>query len=131
LRSPLPIDYNIIALNPRVGGWNGYLVPARGNASYAAGVAGMRAIAWIAFALSASAILFCSYSFLYFAWLTATPLASAQLVRVRYSADVWPALAGLSVVATIVSLVLAIRLGRPKVLTGFEVLPISDGPGAE
>jgi heme exporter protein D len=88
-------------------------------------------IVWTAFVLSLSAILFCSYSFLYFARVTATPLTSAQLARARYDAHVWLALVGLGVVTAIISLVLAIRLRRPKVLTDFEVLPISDGPGAE
>src|SRR5215210_1721507 len=94
------------------------------------GVAPVRAIAWIIFVLSVFAILFCGYAFLYWGWLTATPLTPAQLARAQYNANVWLGLAALSLVAAVVARVWAIRLGRRKVLRGFDVVPRSGGPRA-
>lgn len=90
----------------------------------------MRAIAWIIFVLSVLAILFCAYAFLFWAWVTATPLTPAQLSRAQYNAYVWFGLAALSLVAAVVALVWAIRLGRRKVLTGADVVPRSGGSAA-
>jgi hypothetical protein len=96
---------------------------------YPAGVVRVRAIAWTMFVLSVLAIFFCVYSFLFFAWLTATPLTPAQLARAQWDAYVWLALAGVSLVAAIIALIFAIRLSRRKVAKGFDVI-ISGGPAA-
>ena len=90
----------------------------------------MRAFAWIIFVLSLLAILFCGYAFLFWAWVTATPLTPAQLARAQYNAHVWLGLAALSLIAAVVALVWAIRLGRRKVLSGFDVVPRSGGAAA-
>jgi hypothetical protein len=90
----------------------------------------VRATAWIIFVLSVLAILFCGYAFLFWAWVTATPLTPAQLARAQYNANVWLGLAALSLVVAIVALVWAIRLGRRKVLSGFDVVQGSGGPAA-
>ena len=90
----------------------------------------MRAIAWIIFVLSVVAIPFCGYAFLFWAWVTATPLTPPQLARAQYNANVWFGLAALSVVVAVVALVWAIRLGRRKVLSGFDVVPGSGGTAA-
>jgi hypothetical protein len=81
---------------------------------YPAGVAGVRAIAWIIFVLSVLAIFFCGYAFLFWAWVTATPQTPAQLARAQYNANVWLRLAALSLVAAVVALIWAIGLGRRK-----------------
>jgi uncharacterized membrane protein len=90
----------------------------------------VRAIAWIIFVLSVLAILFCGYAFLFWAWVTATPLTPAQLARAQYNAYVWFGLAALSLIASVVALDWAIRLGRRKVLSGFDVVPGTGGPAA-
>jgi hypothetical protein len=94
----------------------------------AVSIRGMRAVAWVIFVLSVLAIFFCGYAFLFWAWVTATPLTPAQLSRAQYNAYVWFGLAALSLVAAVVTLVWAIRLGRRKVLVGFDVVPSNGGP---
>lgn len=82
----------------------------------------MRAIAWIIFVLAAVAVLFCGYAFLFWAWVTATPLTAGQLARTEYNANVWLGSTALSLVVAIVALVWAIRLSRRKMLSGFDVV---------
>jgi ammonia channel protein AmtB len=90
----------------------------------------VRAIAWIIFVLSLLAILFCGYAFLFWAWVTATPLTPAQLARAQYNAYLWAGLAGASLVAAVIALFGAIRLGRRRLHSGFDVVPSSGGPAA-
>jgi hypothetical protein len=42
---------------------------------------------------------YAAYAYVYFAWLSATPLSESQLKRVQYNATVWLAVLGLSIVA--------------------------------
>ena len=93
-------------------------------------VACVRAIAWVIFVLSLLATFFCGYAFLFWAWVTATPLTPAQLARAQYNAYVWAALAVASLVAAVIALVWAIRLGRRKLPGGFDVVPSGGGPPA-
>jgi len=90
----------------------------------------VRAIAWIIFGLSVLGILYCGYAFLFWAWVTATPLTPTQLARAQYIANVWFGLAALSLAAAVLALVWAIRLGRRKRCRGFDVVPSSGGPAA-
>jgi ammonia channel protein AmtB len=91
----------------------------------------VRAVAWIIFVVSVLAVLFCSYTYLFWAWVTATPLTPPQLARAQYNAHVWLGLAAAAFVAAVVALVCAIRLGRRNVPSGFPVLPTGRGPDAE
>ncbi len=86
--------------------------PARSMKEGSRRVARVRAIARIIFVLYVIAIPFCGYAFVFWAWVTATPLIPAQLARAQYNANVWLGLAALSLVAAVVALIWAIRLGR-------------------
>jgi hypothetical protein len=72
----------------------------------------MRVIAWIIFVLTVLSILFCGYAFLFWAWVTATPLTPAQLARAQYNAHVWLGLAAVSLIAAVIVLIWIIRLRR-------------------
>ena len=41
---------------------------------------------------------YAAYAYVYFAWLSATPLTESQLKRVQYDATVWLAVLGFSIV---------------------------------
>jgi len=83
----------------------------------------VRAIAWTIFVLSLLAMLFCAYAFLFWAWVTATPLTPAQLARAQYNSNVWGGFAVASLVATAFALVWAISLGRQRLPRGSDVVP--------
>jgi hypothetical protein len=42
---------------------------------------------------------YAAYAYIYFAWLSATPLSESQLKRVQYDGAVWLAVLGFSIVA--------------------------------
>jgi hypothetical protein len=64
--------------------------------------------AWIAFGLSALSLIYCGYMFVFWAWVTATPLTPAQLSNAQYRGNAWMGLAGLSLVASIGALAFAL-----------------------
>jgi hypothetical protein len=84
----------------------------------------MRTIAWIIFTLSVLGLLFCLYSYLFWTWVTATPLSPAQLARAQYNGKVWLALGAVSFVLAIVSLVVVIRSFKER--RGFPMDPPND-----
>ena|ERR1700722_10287986 len=59
--------------------------------------------------IAVCAFLGCMYAFLFFAWLTATPLTPQQIARAQYDANVWLVLAGLSVAAGVIDLIVLFR----------------------
>ena len=83
----------------------------------------MRVIAWLIFVLSLLASLYCGHAFLFWAWLTATPLTPTRLAQAQYNANVWLSLTAASVLAAVASFVWVIRLGRRPASRGFEVMP--------
>jgi len=83
----------------------------------------MRVVAWIAFAGFLIATVFCGHRFVRFSRLTTAPMTPNLAGFAEVEAYVSLAFAGASVVAAIVALICALRLGRRKIARGFEVLP--------
>lgn len=84
----------------------------------------MRAIAWLTFVLSLFATLYCGYAFMFWAWLTATPLTPVRLAYAQYNAKVWLGLMAASFLGAAASLVWAIRLRTRPTPRGFDVIPL-------
>ena len=89
----------------------------------------MRVIAWIASAVFLFVTVFCGHRFLHFTRLTSAPMTPNLVAFAQVDAYISLAFAGASVVAAIVALICALRLGRRKIVQGFEVLP-ADGRSA-
>ena len=67
----------------------------------------IRAAAWLVFALSPIGVLWGCYAFVFFAWLTATPLAPPELRNAQDSATLWLMSPGLNLIVAVVALSVA------------------------
>lgn len=68
-----------------------------------------RRVAIIGFVLSLLFTAFALYAVAFWAWVSATPLSPAQRSRVEYNYYVWLLLAGVGIVSTVTSAVIADR----------------------
>lgn len=66
----------------------------------------------IAFVVLLVLVAYALYSYVFFAWLTATPLTAEQLKRAQYDGEVWLIVAGVGFVGIIALAIWRIRLRR-------------------